>query len=82
MGVVCVQAFHHLVPQEAHIREAAMIDAIGLNKLANEKRGTYYNNTIRWRNSDRCKLGCYLLHRAMHVFLADGERQLKPIDLT
>lgn len=82
MGVVCVQAFHHLELKEAHIREAAMIDAIGLDKLTNEKRGTYYDHTIRWRNSDRCKLGCHLLYRAMLVFLADGERQLRPIDLT
>lgn len=82
MGVVCVQAFHHLEQKEAHIREAAMIDAIGLDRLTNEKRGTYYDNTIRWRHSDRCKLGCYILYRAMLVFLADGERQLQPVDLT
>jgi len=80
--VVCVQAFHHLVITEAHIREAAMIDAIGLDKLTNEKRGTYYDNTTRWLTSDRCKLGCHLLYRAMLVFLADGERQLRPVDLT
>jgi len=67
---------------EAHIREAAMIDAIGLDRLTNEKRGTYFDKTLRWRHSDRCKLGCYLLNRAMNVFLADGERQLKPVDLT
>ncbi|VVC33003.1 Hypothetical protein CINCED_3A012722 [Cinara cedri] len=82
LGVVCVQAFHHLVLKEAHIREAAMIDALGLNKLTNEKRGTYYDNTTQWRNTKRCELGCYLLYRAMLVFLADGERQLQPIDLT
>ncbi|XP_022162312.1 uncharacterized protein LOC111028083 [Myzus persicae] len=82
LGVVCVQAFHHLVLKEAHIREAAMIDAIGLDKLTNEKRGTYYDNTTRWLTSDRCKLGCHLLYRAMLVFLADGERQLRPVDLT
>ncbi|XP_050444068.1 uncharacterized protein LOC126847730 [Adelges cooleyi] len=81
-GVVCVQAFHHLTPKEAHIREAAMIDAMGLDKLTNEKRGTYYDQTTRWRGSDKCKLGCYLLYRAMLVFLADGERQLRPVDLT
>lgn len=82
IGVVCVQAFHHLILKEAHIREAAMIDAIGLNNLTNEKRGVYYGNIIHWKNSDRCKLGCHLLYRAMLVFLADGERQLQPIDLT
>ena len=26
----------------AHLREAAMIDFFGLNKLTNEQRGTYY----------------------------------------
>lgn len=82
LGVVCVQAFHHLMIKEAHIREAAMIDAIGLDKLTNEKRGTYYDITTRWLSSDRCKLGCHLLYRAMLVFLADGERQLRPVDLT
>lgn len=59
-----------------------MIDALGLNKLTNEKRGTYYDNTTQWKISERSKLGCYLLYRAMLVFLADGERQLQPIDLT
>ncbi|XP_050529659.1 uncharacterized protein LOC126899136 isoform X2 [Daktulosphaira vitifoliae] len=81
-GVVCVQAFHHLTSKEAHIREAAMIDAIGLNRLTNEKRGTYYNKIIKWKGSDKCKLGCYLLYRAMLLLLADGERQLRPVDLT
>lgn len=76
MGVVCVQAFHYLTSKEAHIREAAMIDAIGVKNLTNEKCGSYYDNTKRWRNSDRCKLGCHLLYRAMLIFLADGERQI------
>lgn len=80
--MVCVQAFHNLVLKEAHIREAAMIDAIGLDQLTNLKRGTYYDSTVQWKSSDRIKLGCYLLYRAMHVFLADGERQLGPFNLT
>jgi len=82
MGVVCVQAFHNLVQNEANIREAAMIDAVGLHKLTNKKHGTYYYSSKQWTKSERCKLGCYLLYRAMGVFLADGERQLQPIDLT
>lgn len=81
LGVVCVQAFHNLAMEEAFIRESCMIDALGLNNLTNIKRGTY-TSTMRWTFSDRCKLGCYLLYRAMHIFLADGERQLKPMDLT
>lgn len=82
MGVVCVQAFHNLTQKEANIREAAMIEAIGLNKLTNEKHGTFYDKSKRWGKEKRCKLGCYLLYRAMNVFLADGERQLQPKDLT
>lgn len=82
MGIVCVQAFHNLTQKEANVREAAMIDAIGLKKLTNEKHGTYYYNSKKLTTSERCKLGSYLLYRTMGVFLANGERQLQPIDLT
>lgn len=81
MGVICLQAFHNLEMKEAHVRESSMINAIGLDNLTNIKQGSYFNIT-KWKNSEKCKLGCYLLYKAMHIFLVEGERQLKPIDLT
>lgn len=67
------------VKKEAHTRETAVIDAIGvlmLINLFNKNRGTYYDNIKRWRNNDWRKLEFHSLCRIMFVFLGEGERQL------
>lgn len=80
-GVICQQVFRNIIPTEAFTREAAIIDAIGLQNLTNLKSGDYYGSVKSWRMRDRKKLGVALLYNALHVMLADGESQLRPDDL-
>lgn len=58
-----------------------MIDAIGLSRLKNEKGGMYYGAAASWNAKQKRRLGVYLLYRAMRMFIADNEVQLKPTDV-
>lgn len=49
--------------------------------LTNQKRGNYYGVVAGWPMKRRRCLGTHLLHRAMQIFLAEGERQLRPTDI-
>ncbi|XP_058829448.1 ankyrin repeat and LEM domain-containing protein 1-like isoform X2 [Topomyia yanbarensis] len=80
-GVICLHVFHSIMPAEAYTREAAIIDAIGVQNLTNLKRGDYYGKALSWPMKRRKQLGILLLHKAMLVFLAEGETQLLPSDL-
>ncbi len=80
-GVVCLHIFHNVLPVDALTREAAIIDAIGLNNLTNLKRGDYYGLAATWKMRMRKNLGIALLYKALHVYLAEGESQLMPLDL-
>lgn len=80
-GVVCLSVFHNIVPVEAYTREAAIIDCIGVGNLTNIKRGDYYGVAKSWTMRQRKQLGVLLLYKAMHIFLAEGESQLRPDDI-
>ncbi|XP_058119602.1 uncharacterized protein LOC131289638 [Anopheles ziemanni] len=80
-GVVCLHVFHNIMPAEAYTREAAIIDALGLQCLTNLKRGDYYGQCVAWPMKKRKLLGILLLYKAMLMFLAEGETQLLPSDL-
>lgn len=80
-GVVCLHVFHNIMPAEAYTREAAIIDAIGLKRLTNLKRGDYYGPCQTWTMRNKKFLGIALLFKAMQIFLAEGESQLTPGDL-
>uniref|UniRef100_A0ACB8F2M2 Uncharacterized protein n=1 Tax=Sphaerodactylus townsendi TaxID=933632 RepID=A0ACB8F2M2_9SAUR len=80
-GVISMHCFQNVIPVEAYTREASMVDAIGLKMLTNQKRGDYYGVVAGWPMKRRRCLGIYLLHRAMQIFLAEGERQLRPADI-
>lgn len=80
-GVVCLPVFHNIMPVEAYTREAAIIDAIGLQNLTNLKRGDYYGLSLSWTMRQRKQLGVLLLYKAMQIFLAEGESQLRPDDI-
>lgn len=80
-GVVCLHVFQNIIPVEAFTREAAMLDAIGINNLVNMKGGEYYGPASTWRIRQKHQLGIYLLYRAMRIFLCEGERQLRPTDI-
>ncbi|XP_056460158.1 ankyrin repeat and LEM domain-containing protein 1 [Gadus chalcogrammus] len=80
-GVVSLHCFQNVIPVEAFTREACMVDAVGLKMLTNQKRGDYYGVVSTWQARKRRELGVHLLYRAMQIFLAEGERQLRPADI-
>ncbi|XP_054009472.1 uncharacterized protein LOC128892878 isoform X1 [Hylaeus anthracinus] len=77
-GVICLHIYQNTIPVEAYTREAAMIDALGVNKLTNCKHGDYYGIAATWNIIEKCNFGRYLLYRAMHIYLHEGERQIFP----
>lgn len=80
-GVVSLHIFQSVIPVEAYTREACMIDALGLPRLTNKKRGDYYGRAQTWPQSKRREMGVFLLKRALKILLNEGERQLRPGDL-
>ncbi|MBN3294007.1 ANKL1 protein, partial [Polypterus senegalus] len=80
-GVISLHCFQNVIPVEAYTREACMVDAIGLKMLTNQKRGDYYGVVATWPMKRRRQLGVHLLYRAMQIFMAEGERQLRPADI-
>ncbi|XP_052331394.1 ankyrin repeat and LEM domain-containing protein 1 [Oncorhynchus keta] len=80
-GVISLHCFQNVIPVEAYTREAVMVDAIGLKMLTNQKRGDYYGVVSTWQLKRKRELGVHLLYRAMQIFLAEGERQLRPPDI-
>lgn len=53
----------------------------GLKMLTNQKRGDFYGVVSNWQVKRKRELGVHLLYRAMQIFLAEGERQLRPADI-
>lgn len=80
-GVISLHCFQNVIPVEAYTREACMVEAIGLKMLTNQKRGDYYGVASNWQLKKKKELGIQLLYRAMQIFLAEGERQLRPADI-
>ncbi|XP_062142601.1 uncharacterized protein LOC133850496 [Drosophila sulfurigaster albostrigata] len=80
-GVVCLHVFHNILPTDAYTREASIIDALGMQHLTNLKRGDYYGPAQIWAMKRKKHLGIALLHKAMQIYLAEGESQLSPSDL-
>ncbi|KOC66750.1 Ankyrin repeat and LEM domain-containing protein 1 [Habropoda laboriosa] len=80
-GVVCLHIFQNSIPVEAYTREAAMINALGIQKLSNCKSGDYYGIVATWNIEEKCNFGRYLLYQAMQIFLCEGERQIFPQNL-
>lgn len=80
-GVISLHCFQNVIPVEAYTREACMVEAIGLKMLTNQKRGDFYGVVSNWELKRKRELGIHLLYRAMQIFLAEGERQLRPADI-
>ncbi|XP_004698181.1 ankyrin repeat and LEM domain-containing protein 1 [Echinops telfairi] len=80
-GVVSLHCFQHVVAVEAYTREACLVDALGIRMLTNQKQGHCYGVVAEWPPTRRRRLGVHLLHRALLVFLAEGERELRPQDI-
>lgn len=79
-GVVCLHVFHNISPVEAYSREASIIETIGLNNLTNLNRGNFYGKASTFTMRQKRQMGVALLHRILHVYLAEGESQMKPND--
>ena len=54
---------------------------IGLENLTNLKRGDYYGVASTWSMDKKRTLGVVLLKKACDIFMAEGERQIKPVDI-
>ncbi|XP_069349670.1 ankyrin repeat and LEM domain-containing protein 1 [Eulemur rufifrons] len=80
-GVISLHCFQHVVAVEAYTREACLVDALGIQMLTNQKQGHCYGVVANWPPARRRRLGVHLLHRALLVFLAEGERELRPQDI-
>ncbi|XP_007943650.1 ankyrin repeat and LEM domain-containing protein 1 [Orycteropus afer afer] len=80
-GVVSLHCFQHVVAVEAYTREACLVDALGIRMLTNQKQGHCYGVVAGWPAARRRRLGVHLLHRALLIFLAEGERELRPQDV-
>ncbi|XP_063697185.1 ankyrin repeat and LEM domain-containing protein 1 homolog [Culicoides brevitarsis] len=80
-GVVSMHLFHNITPSEAYTREAAIIDALGMNNLTNQVRGHYYGISESWTFKQRKQLGVGLLYKALQIHLIEGESQLLPHDI-
>ncbi|KAG8127174.1 hypothetical protein E2320_022172 [Naja naja] len=77
-GVVSMHCFQNVVPVEAYTREACMVDAIEADQ---PEEGELLRLGGGWPMKRRRSLGVFLLHRALQIFLAEGERQLRPTDI-
>jgi hypothetical protein len=55
--------------------------SLGLSTITNVKRGDYYGICTSWSNSDKRCWGSLLLYKSFHIFLHEGERQIRPVDL-
>ncbi|NXS62422.1 ANKL1 protein, partial [Brachypteracias leptosomus] len=80
-GVVSLHCFQSSLPEEAYTREGCLLEALGLQTLTNQRRAKCYGLVASWPGERRRRLGVHLLHRAMSIFLAEGERQLRPLDI-
>lgn len=53
----------------------------GLQTITNQRKGNCYGTAASWPAARRQRLGVHMLHRALRIFLAEGERQLRPHDI-
>jgi len=81
MGVISLQVFQNTIGVEGFTREAAMIQAMGCKNLSNAKPGDWYGPSAVWAQDQQTLLGTFLLFRAFKIFLQEGERQIRPVDL-
>lgn len=77
-GIIVLRVFRDRLAEEAHTREAAMIEALGRKKLSNCKNGTYYGVVSTWTSKEKCDLGMYLLYEAFQEFLRKKQKPVFP----
>ncbi|KAL3108696.1 hypothetical protein niasHT_017611 [Heterodera trifolii] len=78
-GVISQQLFCNIHSAEAHVREGAMIDAIGVDNLTNvpksrwgrtevDRRGSFPGLASRWSRKQIAEFGAFLLREAHAIF--------------
>ena len=73
--------FLNLKAVRFHQNYLILLTYLGLKNLTNVKPGDYYGPAKEWDKEDQLKLGTFLLYRAFKIFLQEGERQIRPVDL-
>ncbi|GBN42433.1 Ankyrin repeat and LEM domain-containing protein 1 [Araneus ventricosus] len=81
LGVISLHCFNNCIPVEAYTQEACIIEAVGLKNLTNIKNGDYYGIASKWKRSWKRQVGVALLHRALQIFILEGEKQILPKDI-
>ncbi|KAF8794677.1 ankyrin repeat and LEM domain-containing protein 1-like [Argiope bruennichi] len=81
LGVISLHCFNNCIPVEAYTQEACIIEAIGLKNLTNVRNGDYYGIASKWKRSWKRQVGVALLHRALQIFILEGEKQILPKDI-
>ncbi|XP_030373219.1 ankyrin repeat and LEM domain-containing protein 1 [Scaptodrosophila lebanonensis] len=79
-GVLLLRGFRNIGSDDAHTREAAMIDALGMNHLTNRRQGAYFGVVRReFTIVQRKLLGIILLYKLFKLFMnKKRERELHP----
>uniref|UniRef100_A0AC35F4C0 LEM domain-containing protein n=1 Tax=Panagrolaimus sp. PS1159 TaxID=55785 RepID=A0AC35F4C0_9BILA len=80
-GVVSLHVFLNIHPNEALIREAAMIDAFGVKNLTNLKGGEYSGNSKTWSLKEKTEFGSLCIYSAWGVFKNDRCRPIFESDV-
>ncbi|KAE9548566.1 hypothetical protein FO519_008217, partial [Halicephalobus sp. NKZ332] len=81
-GIISLSIFQNIHPNEAYIREAAMIDAFGLKNLTNLKSGEYSGNSKCWKLKEKTEFGVFCLHSAWKIFLNERCRPVFEADVS
>ena len=53
----------------------------GLDRLTNEKTGSYYSLSDDWSDTLKRKMGIYFLKKAFQIFQAEGAKPILPGDM-
>ncbi|XP_017020121.1 ankyrin repeat and LEM domain-containing protein 1 [Drosophila kikkawai] len=80
-GILLLRAFRGISSKDAQTREAAIIDALGMNHLTNRRLGAYCSGPARseFTRREQRYLGIALLYKLMLKFLASEEREIYPL---
>ena len=76
-GVVIVTGFSDSSHYMSHSREAAMIQYIGLNKLTNKDKGTFFGASKKWSLVKKKNFGLLALFSIFKNYINDGSNGIQ-----
>ncbi|XP_034102772.1 ankyrin repeat and LEM domain-containing protein 1 [Drosophila albomicans] len=78
-GVLLLRGFHGISSNDAHSREAAIIEALGMNHLTNRRLGVYFGPSLsKFSSKQRKEFGVALLQRLLSMYMKIEECELQP----